>query len=118
MPAAWPDLELQSLRSLTETTIAAALPVEMKWNSRIDRPLKVSLRLISDDGTLVAQQDVALAENVGLSLFVPPDAVPGSYALFALVYDEETLDPLRTVDGQDLVKLTPVQVEAYTVSTR
>ena len=70
------------------------------------------MRLISEDGTLVAQQDVSLKPEVKVSLFVPPDAVPGSYSLFMMVYDSDSLDPIRTESGQDLVTVTTVQITA------
>lgn len=112
----WPDLELTALHSLTTTTIAAAFPVQMTWRGRTDGSYKVSLRLISEQGDLVAQQDTPLSEAVNVQLFVPPDATPGAYTLFLLVYVDETLEPVRTVAGIELVPLLPVQVtESRTV---
>lgn len=110
--ATWPDLELTALQSLTTTTIAAALPIQMTWRGAPDGTDKVSLRLISEQGDLVAQQDTALTAAVNVQLFVPPDAVPGAYTLWLLVYVDETLEPVRTVNGQDVVPLLPVQITA------
>lgn len=108
--ATWPALELTALQSLTATPIAAVLPVQMNWRGATDGAYKVSLRLVSDGGDLVAQQDTPLNEAVNVQLFVPPDITPGAYTLFMLVYVDETLEPVRTVDGVDLVPLLPVQV--------
>lgn len=113
---AWPDLELTALHSLTTTTIAAAFPVQMTWRGRTDGSYKVSLRLISEQGDLVAQQDTTLSEAVNVQLFVPPDAAPGAYTLFLLVYVDETLEPVRTEAGVELAPLLPVQItESKTV---
>ena len=70
----------------------------------------MSLRLISADGTLVAQRDVPVEEEVTVQLYVPPDALPGPYDLVLLVYDGETMDPIRTVEGVDLVTLASLAV--------
>ena len=113
---AWPDLELTALHSLTTTTIATAFPVQMTWRGRTDGSYKVSLRLISEQGDLVAQQDTPLSEAVNVQLFVPPDAAPGAYTLFLLVYVDETLEPVRTGAGVELAPLLPVQItESKTV---
>lgn len=107
---AWPDLELTALQSLTTTPIAAALPVQMRWRGHTDGSYKVSLRLISAQGDLVAQQDTTLSEAVSVQLFVPPDVAPGAYTLFLLVYVDETLEPVRTVADVELAPLLPVQI--------
>ena len=106
----WPDLELRTLQSLTTTTIASALPIQMSWRGRTDGSYKVSLRLISEQGDLVAQQDTMVSESVTVQLFVPPDAAPGAYTLFLLVYVDETLEPVRTADGIEAAPLLPVQI--------
>ena len=69
-----------------------------------------SLRLISAQGDLVAQQDTTLSEAVSVQLFVPPDVAPGAYTLFLLVYVDETLEPVRTVADVELAPLLPVQI--------
>lgn len=108
----WPDLTLTALQSLTTTTIASVLPVQMSWKGITDGTYKVSLRLISDQGELVAQQDTTLNDAVNVQLFVPPDITPGAYTLVLLVYVDESLEPVRTVAGADLVPLLPVQITA------
>lgn len=105
---AWPDFSLEGLRSLATTQAGTVLPVEADWSGKLDG-LKVSVRLIHDDGTLVAQQDVPLAPTTQLTLFVPPDAAPGTYGLYMLVYTEETMDPVATTDGQEQVRVATVQ---------
>ena len=108
--AAWNDLHIDALHSLNEVDVGETLPISLGLSGRVDGSRKISARLISADGTLVAQQDVPAREDVALSLFVPPDAAPGAYVLWLLVYDDETLDPIPDVQGQDLVRLAPIQV--------
>ena len=79
---------------------------------KADATRKLSLRLFSDREVLIAQLDVPLADEVEVNLFVPPDAVPGPYQLRMMIYDEETLEPIRTTDGADLVTLIDVEVTA------
>lgn len=106
----WPDQQLTALHSLPVTRIASALPVALTWRGVINGAHKVSLRLISETGDLVAQQDAPLTAAMKLTLFVPPDAVPGAYTLFLMVYVSETLEPVQTTDGQALAPLLPIQI--------
>ena len=96
--------------SLTSVPIASALPVGMRWNGKSEQELKASLRLFSEDGTLVAQEDRPIRPEMAVTLFVPPDAIPGPYILQLLVYDEETFDPVHTEDGQSIVTMTAVEL--------
>ena len=106
----WPDLELTELRTLPAVAIPAGLPVELSFTGNVGGERKVSLRLISADGTLVAQRDLPVEEEVTAQLYVPPDALPGPYDLVLLVYDGETMDPIPTVEGVDLMTLTTLEV--------
>jgi hypothetical protein len=111
MPAdvAWPEFQLTRLSSLPATKPGSVLPINTEWSGKLNG-LKVSARLISDDGTLVAQQDIPLAPTAQLTLFVPPDAQPGSYGLHFMVYVDETLDPVATADGEQQIRVAAVQV--------
>ena len=108
----WPDLQVTHFETLTSTPISSALPVELRFQGKADATRKLSLRLFSGREVLVAQLDVPLADEVEVNLFVPPDAVPGPYQLRMMIYDEETLEPIRTTDGADLVTLIDVEVTA------
>lgn len=110
MPAQWTAPRLTAFRSLRSAPIASALPVELAWESLPERELKASLRLFSEDGTLVAQQDRRLEPEMLLTLFVPPDAVPGPYSLLMMVYDEESHDPMPAEDGQELVTMAAIEL--------
>lgn len=108
----WPGLGLTHLETLPSMPIASALPVELRFQGEVDARLKTSLRLFSDNEILVAQLDVPLAEELDVHLFVPPDALPGSYQLRLMVYDEESLEPVPTTDGLDIVALVELEVTA------
>ncbi len=43
-------------------------------------------------------------------MFVPPDAVPGQYGLHLMVYNADSLDPIPTADGQQIIQVASVQV--------
>ena len=86
------------------------------------RPAKVSARLIAPDGTNMWQADRPLTRvdersGVRMGLTVPAKAVPGSYALEIVVYEEGRLptggsgitrssDPLR-VGQVEIVATSP-----------
>ena len=86
------------------------LPVELAWDGPIDGTRRLSLRLIAEDGTLVAQVDDGLDTLNKILMFVPPDAVPGPYGLHLMVYDSDSLEPIPTADGQQIVQVATVQV--------
>jgi hypothetical protein len=85
------------------------LPIHMAMGGTLDGVYKLSARLISSDGTLVAQRDLPVAPDLAFNLFVPPDVVPGNYTLKTMIYHEETFEPLAGADGTwetDLVQVT------------
>ena len=86
------------------------LPVELAWDGPFDGTRRLSLRLIAEDGTLVAQVDDGLEATMKLRLFVPPDAEPGPYGLHLMVYNADSLDPIPAADGQQIVQVATVQV--------
>jgi hypothetical protein len=102
----WPPLTLTALRTLPGAPIGSVLPVELAW----DGPRRLSLRLIAEDGTLVAQVDDGLEALNKIQLFVPPDAVPGTYGLHLLLYDAASFSPIPAGDGQQIVQVATVAV--------
>ena len=86
------------------------LPVELAWDGPFDGTRRLSLRLIAEDGTLVAQVDDGLEALNKIRMFVPPDAVPGPYGLHLMVYNADSLDPIPTADGQQIIQVATVQV--------
>ncbi|MBX3015812.1 MAG: glycosyltransferase family 39 protein [Caldilineaceae bacterium] len=110
---AWPAQQLTVLRSLPTSTIASVLPVEFAWQGVLDGANKVSVRLINEQGDLIAQEDATITATMTLPLFIPPDAKPGTYTLFLLIYHADSLEPVLTTDGQSLVPLQVVEITAH-----
>ncbi len=108
---AWPPMTLTTLRTLPQAPPGSVLPVELAWQGPIDGTRRLSLRLIAQDGTLVAQVDDGLEVLNTIRMFVPPDAVPGDYGLHLMVYDAASLDPIFSADGQPIVQVTTIMVE-------
>ncbi|MDH7487171.1 MAG: glycosyltransferase family 39 protein [Anaerolineae bacterium] len=113
------------ITSTAEETRAQAVPAGrpawavLRWRQLPDaeRPLKVSLRLVGEDGRLVGQDDRPLLNDRHLTLphwseqdrplnvylvEVKPDTPAGTYLWQIVVYDPETLAPLpwRDREGQ------------------
>jgi 4-amino-4-deoxy-L-arabinose transferase-like glycosyltransferase len=106
----WPPLTLTSLRTLAAAPVGSVLPVELAWEGPVDGTRRLSLRLIAEDGTLVAQVDDGIEALNQIRIFVPPDAVPGQYGLHLLLYDAETFEPIPATDGAQLVEIARVAV--------
>ena len=107
----WDEVEIADLRGDATVAPGQVLPVEMQMVNRTDRALKLSVRLVSPNGEVVAQNDVAVEPAVRLGLFVPPGAAPGDYQLAAVLYDPATLEPVLDRGGNQLGELAPVHVE-------
>lgn len=109
--AASPWAEIEVLEVRTQATVApgAVLPVEMTLRPDGARALKLSLRLLAPDGSVVAQNDVPVDPAVRLGLFVPPDT-QGPLNLAAVLYDPATGADLPTRTGEQLGTLTGVAV--------
>lgn len=103
-------MTLTALASLPSAPVGSVLPVELTWEGPLDGTRRLSLRLIAEDGTLVAQVDDGLDTVNRIQLFVPPDAAPGSYGLHLLLYNAETLEPIPAADGQQIVQVASVEV--------
>ncbi|MEZ4580488.1 MAG: hypothetical protein R3A10_02320 [Caldilineaceae bacterium] len=103
----WPDVQVTHFETLTATPISSGkLPVEPRFQGKADamRKLRCASSAIGRYSRQVA--NVPLADEVEVNLFVRRlDAVPGPYQLRMMIYDEETLEPIRTTDGADLVTL-------------
>ena len=48
--------------------------------------------------------------STNLQMFVPPDAVPGSYRLHLMVYYSDDLEPIPTAVGRRIIQVATVQV--------
>jgi len=106
----WAELTVDALRSLPTLTPGEVLPVELALTSHDARALKLSLRLVAPDGSVVAQNDAPADPAVRLGLLLPPGAAPGEYALAAVLYDPATGVDLPTRDGETLGRLAVIMV--------
>ncbi len=110
--AVWPDVEITRLRHPPRLTPGRPFIIEMTAAGATAGAFKVSLRLQDEAGTVVAQQDAELTEEMRFALTLPDDALPGDYALIAVVYDPVTLDPYADVTGEFSVPLSTIPVAA------
>lgn len=106
----WAEITVDALRSLPTLAPGEVLPVELALTNHDARPLKLSLRLVAPDGSVVAQNDAPADPAVRLGLLLPPDAPAGNYALGAVLYDPATGVDVLTRDGEQLGRLTKIQV--------
>ncbi|MFN8490798.1 MAG: glycosyltransferase family 39 protein [Caldilineaceae bacterium] len=109
---AWNGSKLTQLQSWSLLQPGEVLPVELTATGRTDSSLKLSARLVNAAGQVVAQNDTGLSEHISLGLFLPPDAQPGAYTLAAVVYDPNTMQPLKDVTGQEMASVATIQVQA------
>jgi hypothetical protein len=106
----WAEITVDALHSLPALAPGEVLPVELALTSHDARPLKLSLRLVAPDGSVVAQNDIPADPAVRLGLLLPPDAPTGDYALAAVLYDPATGVDLPTRDGETLGRLAAITV--------
>lgn len=118
--------------SLNPPTVAAGstLYLQSRWSlpssdKEFPTTLSFSLRLYSEQGVLLAQQDEAphpavatwsttLPTEWGLALPIPVDTPPGNYQLQLIVYDQSTGVALAPVPGAQMLALGEVTVTTAT----
>ena len=77
-----------------------------------ETPRKVSLQLLSPEGTLVAQNDQEIHEGVQqFVLLVPHSATPGDYTLTLTVYDPNSGRRFPLEDGGRIAATRHVAVQ-------
>ncbi|MFZ4848463.1 MAG: glycosyltransferase family 39 protein [Caldilinea sp.] len=106
----WAALDLDALRSLAQVAPGEVLPVELEMSTASATPLKLSVRLLAADGTVVAQNDLPVEPAVRLGLLVPPGTPSGEYKLGAVLYDPATLAEVATRTGESFGTVAPIQV--------
>ena len=95
-----------------EATPGGALVLDLAWESLPDTPRKVSLQLLSPEGTLVAQNDQEISEDVQqFVLLVPHSTVAGDYALTVTVYDPNNGERFPLEDGSEVLQIDTVVVQ-------
>lgn len=108
--AAWSNLTLVRLQSYPTVRPGEVLPLRIEWNGSVPEPVKLSLRLLSPDGTVLASHDRPVLPSDHLGLFVPPQTPAGVYMLAAVLYDASTLTNLPDLTGNQAPVLTTIQV--------
>ena len=118
MPVAadWGDVQITEVRALAPTVVGSVLPVEMMATGQTDGTRKVSVRLVDESGAVVAQADTALTDRMRVMLFAPQAKSAGAYTIAAVLYDPNTLQPFLDRQQQELVPLTPIQLQARSES--
>ncbi|HHY55408.1 MAG TPA: hypothetical protein GYA08_08220 [Chloroflexi bacterium] len=106
----WDAITVDALRSLPTLAPGEVLPVELEVTRHDTRPLKLSLRLLAPDGSVIAQNDVPADPAVRAGLLLPPDAMPGEYTLGAVLYDPAAGVDLPARTGEQLGRLATVRV--------
>ncbi|WP_297637528.1 hypothetical protein [Caldilinea sp.] len=91
MSPRWNEVQLHSLRTLQEVRSGEVLPVEIQVSRYSSDNLKLSLRLVGPDGTIVSSQDRFVTEVIRFGLFAPPESQPGEYRIVAILYDGTTM---------------------------
>ncbi len=109
--AVFPTAQLQELQSWSTVSAGQVLPVSTRWAIGDNHSLKLSMRLIDAEGTVVARHDRPLVDSDSYGLFIPPNSAPGSYALHAILYDPITLQTMDAANGDAAIALTEIQVE-------
>jgi hypothetical protein len=110
--ARWDPIEVTSLETWTSVKAGEVLPVDLRIGGTTDGSLKLSLRLQSPDGTMIAQQDVAVEPESRMGLMVPPQAKAGDYALAGVLYDPATLAPIPDVSGAESAVMADIRIDA------
>jgi 4-amino-4-deoxy-L-arabinose transferase-like glycosyltransferase len=108
----WTELDLAGLRGLTSVPPGAVLPLELNASAKVDRPLKLSVRLVDAQNHTIAQNDVAVdpTQTLRFGLFIPPGVVTGPHRLEAILYDPATLVPIPTRAGTDAAALATIRI--------
>jgi hypothetical protein len=108
--ADWKLAKLIGVRHQPQLNPGQAFVVTMAAQVEDGASLKISARLLSPEGTIAAQEDQDLKDNMRFDLGLPSDADPGLYALTVVVYDPATLEPLPDSQGNLSTVLATVAV--------
>lgn len=124
--AQWGDVKLDEVRVGTSVRAGDVIPVALTWRASQNVPAnyKVFVHAARPDGFVVAQHDAQplndlrpmttwmpnepVRDNHGLAL---PADVRGPLTITVGVYDPDTGERLKTIDGRDAVEIATVNVE-------
>jgi 4-amino-4-deoxy-L-arabinose transferase-like glycosyltransferase len=108
--ASWGAVRLSALHSHPTIEPGQVLPVEIAMNGEIASELKISARLITADGAVIASHDFPLTTDNRFGLFVPPQTPPGRYHLALVVYEGLSLAVIPDQRGATPTLLTTIRI--------
>lgn len=107
----WGLVQLTEVEVQPVVEAGAVFLVDLDATGQVDGSLKISSRLVDEDGVVVAQADELLTANTHVELPVPTETTPGAYQLYVVVYDPETLEPFPDGLNEFLTLLTTVDIK-------
>ncbi len=110
--AAWGDFRMTAVTSLPHLHPGEVLPLTFQVAGDLPAGVKLSLRLLDAQQTVLASHDRPLQMADRLGLFIPTATSPGEYTVVAIVYDEASLLPLPDQRGTALTELFTLTVLA------
>lgn len=106
----WAEVAIKSLYTLPSVKAGEVLPVELELAEDTVQPLKLSVRLLNSDNTVIAQNDVAVERAVRFGLLVPPGTPAGEYTLGGVLYTPDTMTNFSTRAGKEVGKFGNILV--------
>jgi 4-amino-4-deoxy-L-arabinose transferase-like glycosyltransferase len=109
--AAWQNMHLSAIKSYVNRAPGQVLPLETQMEGTIPDALKMSVRLLAGNGTIIASHDRPILPADRFGLFIPPDTAPGTYQVVMLVYNPTTLAAITNQAGKDVTPLLTVSID-------
>ena len=107
----WGPVQLTEVEVQPVVEAGGAFLVDLDATGQVDGSLKISSRLVDEEGVVIAQADAVLTANMHVELPVPAETTPGAYQLHVVVYDPETLAPYPDGRNEFSTLLTTVDVK-------
>jgi 4-amino-4-deoxy-L-arabinose transferase-like glycosyltransferase len=111
LEASWSDAELSRLKYDSAVRPGRVIPIRTTATVTPELDRKISMRLVSADGDVIASRDRPFLAADRYGLFVPPPTARGQYDLVAIVYDPTTMENILDGNGDIGTVLTTVAVE-------
>ncbi len=107
----WPGIQLNRLELDSLIRPGQVIPIVTSAVTTPGAELKISMRLVSADGEVIASQDRPFIAADRYGLFVPPTTEPGQYDLIAIVYDPALMENFPDENGDIGTVLATVTIE-------
>lgn len=109
--AAWSDAKLSRLEYDSAVRPGRVIPIRTIASIPPELDRKISMRLVSADGDVIASQDRPFLAADRYGLFVPPTTALGQYDLVAIAYDPTTMENIPDDNGDIGTVLATITVE-------